>query len=173
MFSDLPLQLQVKHLMIIPDLQFFTRSVSRVLLAQEGGHAACCDAIASAMAVAEKAASIGLRGSLDAVLAEVKSLPPIFFSWRYRFQIHSPFPVICNTQIGGSQMWVPGGEIVSRRAKSDGLQTTGREHIARAHNYVLEVRLISIIAMKAELTLRAKNWASALKIRNNHACVSE
>lgn len=62
--------------MICPELQFFTRSISRVLLAQEGGHAACCDAIASAMAVVEKAALTGLQGALETLLAEVTVSSP-------------------------------------------------------------------------------------------------
>uniref|UniRef100_A0A7I4A1C6 Exocyst complex component Sec10-like alpha-helical bundle domain-containing protein n=1 Tax=Physcomitrium patens TaxID=3218 RepID=A0A7I4A1C6_PHYPA len=53
---------------------FFNASVSQSLLAQEGAHAACCDAIASAIADAENAALRGLQGSLDTVLAEVERL---------------------------------------------------------------------------------------------------
>ena len=69
--------------MICPELQFFTRSVSRVVLAQEGGHAACCDAIASAMAVAEKAALTGLKGSLATLLAEVSLPSPPLICFRF------------------------------------------------------------------------------------------
>uniref|UniRef100_A0A7I4A4F2 Exocyst complex component Sec10 n=1 Tax=Physcomitrium patens TaxID=3218 RepID=A0A7I4A4F2_PHYPA len=54
--------------------RFFNASVSQSLLAQEGAHAACCDAIASAIADAENAALRGLQGSLDTVLAEVERL---------------------------------------------------------------------------------------------------
>lgn len=60
--------------------RFFNASVSQSLLAQEGAHAACCDAIASAIADAENAALRGLQGSLDTVLAEVlTSLPSLVY----------------------------------------------------------------------------------------------
>jgi hypothetical protein len=52
-------------------LQFFNRKISRLLISQEGAHAACFEAMATSLVGAENAATTGLLKSINGLLAEV------------------------------------------------------------------------------------------------------
>lgn len=54
--------------------QYFTNSISRLLLPVDGAHAASCEEMATAMSSAEAAAYKGLQQCIDTVMAEVERL---------------------------------------------------------------------------------------------------
>ncbi|KAK4266905.1 hypothetical protein QN277_023765 [Acacia crassicarpa] len=54
--------------------QYFSNSISRLLLPVDGAHAACCEEMATAMSKAEAAAYKGLQQCIETVMAEVERL---------------------------------------------------------------------------------------------------
>lgn len=54
-------------------MQFFTNSVTQLLLPVDGAHAAACEEMASAMSGAEAAAYKGLQQCIETVMAEVST----------------------------------------------------------------------------------------------------
>jgi len=52
-------------------LQYFSNSISRLLLPVDGAHAAACEEMATAMSSAEAAAYKGLQQCIETVMAEV------------------------------------------------------------------------------------------------------
>ncbi|KAI5416582.1 Exocyst complex component S10b, variant 4, partial [Lathyrus oleraceus] len=54
--------------------QYFTNSISRLLLPVDGAHAAACEEMATAMSSAEAAAYKGLQQCIETVMAEVERL---------------------------------------------------------------------------------------------------
>lgn len=52
-------------------LQYFSNSISRLLLPVDGAHAASCEEMATAMSSAESAAYKGLQQCIETVMAEV------------------------------------------------------------------------------------------------------
>lgn len=54
-------------------LQYFSNSISRLLLPVDGAHAAACEEMATAMSSAEAAAYKGLQQCIETVMAEVSS----------------------------------------------------------------------------------------------------
>ncbi|KAJ4843879.1 Exocyst complex component S10b [Turnera subulata] len=54
--------------------QYFTNSISRLLLPVDGAHAASCEEMAAAMSTAESAAHKGLQQCIETVMAEVDRL---------------------------------------------------------------------------------------------------
>jgi len=54
-------------------LQYFSNSISRLLLPVDGAHTAACEEMATAMSSAEAAAYKGLQQCIETVMAEVSS----------------------------------------------------------------------------------------------------
>lgn len=73
-------------------LQYFTNSISRLLLPVDGAHAAACEEMATAMSSAEAAAYKGLQQCIETVMAEV--------SWTCNTENDSQYSITyCKTSI--------------------------------------------------------------------------
>ncbi len=63
----------MNHADFPPSLQYFSNTISRLLLPVDGAHPSACEDMGSAVSVVEAAAHKGLLQCIDTVMSEVRS----------------------------------------------------------------------------------------------------